>query len=506
LVRLLAYQYRDLFDDQEYDQTEREKFKKFVKIRLGLDLDRELSQGVNKVIKFSYPDLEYHQVPEPLLGSLKEDFRNNFSGVTLNCAYVIYVRQSAPQIGFTASVAFEMTLDDANEKQLQKRFEREGSLPSPFHREFKKAWESQADKRQTLPITLFVDQVCHSWLFAREQGFGSQIFGAPEKVILSSGRSVLMERGFPYVSYVLHTDMNVVVSKTIHKCDFAILMALPGFVEKKLESIRKYRDKLREVQTRLENDEFRNAEKQYSKAWQDFELVQGLMPTTTAAVQRIKQKYPGKSVFAAIADDNTQLIQSTVNAAIEATEQVRANIQSFAQRRLQRIVNRQQSLTAFLTFILMAGALATAYMAVLGTTKTEISNISHIAQPIRVSSEPIPDESGTKASLKATLLFRPGIYPVRTEVPLEFRKQISEIPIVLPTPLAVAGSSPIELLVLGEDGAVLAEGSIAIINPPAAIQFSVDRKLFQAGRKYYLQVEQNSIWKIKLPIKVTFAR
>lgn len=506
MVRLLAYQYRDLFDP-ECNPDERRKFKKFLKNRLGLDLDRELSEGSKKVIRFSYPDLEYYPVPELLIGSLKQDFSGNFSGATLKNVYVVYVRQQAPQIGFTASVVFDIELDAANPDELKDRFERQLPRPSQFHEEFKRAWESQADKRQTLPVVIFADEPRKGWLFPRDRSFQGRVFGSAVKVILPSGRSVDLERGFPYVSYVLHSDVSAAAPEKMHKCDFAILMALPGFVETKLEAIRSYRDKLREVQRKLEGNDFRDAERRYSEAWQGFEVIQGLMPTTSAAVQRIKQKYPGNSLFATIADDNTQLIQSTVTAAIEATDQVRANIQSFAERRLQRSVNRLQGLTALLTGILVVAAAITAYVAFWGTTKTNITNALQIRQPIRVNSEPIPDDSAAaKASLKVTPLFGAGTYPLKTVVPLEFREKLTEIPVVLATPMAAPGGSRIELMVFGEDGAVLAENSLATTPPPVAVRLILDSKLFNAGREYYLEVKQDPTWSMKLPIKVTFAK
>jgi len=505
LVRLLAYQYRDLFGSEYKNSDECQKFKKFVKNQLGLDIDREISGETKKVIKFSYPDLEFHQVRD--IGSLKDNFCSNFSNAELIGVYVVYVREDAPQIGFTASVVFDIHLDDANRAELKKRFGREFSNSSMFHEEFKKFWEFYADKRKTLPAVLFVDEICKPWLFC-ERPFGKQIFGAPDNVTLSSGRSASLERGFPYVSYVLHTNIELAMREEIHKCDFAILMALPGFVENNLESIRKYRVELRGVQKKLEEGNFGNAEKQYSAAWQQFEKIQGLMPTTTAAVQRIKQKYPGKSVFAAIADDNTQLIESTVNAAIEATEQIRANIQAFAQRKLQRSVNWLQAVTVFLTALLVITTAITTYVSFKQTSGTTKTRISGIDQAVYVSPGPFLDESTKpQSTLRATLLFAPHTVPLKREIYLEFRNKNTTLPVELATPLAMPGMSRIELFVLGNDGVILAKDTVAAQDSPTAVRLFIDKNLVSASQTYFVQIQQgNPSWRVRLPMYVRFVK
>lgn len=506
LIRLLAYQHRLLSDqayDPEFDNAQRDKFKKFLKYRVGLDIDDALADAGNKTITFSYPDLHEHVPQGDLSVWLKNEFEASISGVTVDRVYAIYVRHDAPQIGFTVAVVFQMSLHADTAEAFEDLFVPSMLHKAKFHEEFREVWKRHADKPRTLPVVIFDEEPKELFSWGHRKPSLKQFCGSPTTVKLPLKRSAHLERGFPYVSYVLHSGISSAVPEKIHRCDLALLMALPGFVERDLElMVTQYRSELTSVQEGLEHNDFVDAEKRYNRSWNSFQRVQRIAPKTRAAVQRILQKYPGKSFFAAIAKDNIKLIEFTVTPAIAATEQVRANIQAFAQQKLQGSIRRMQLLTTFLTVILAVGTAATAWVVVGGTSKmeiTEIRKLAEIAQPIRVSSEPIPDEANFVKVPITIVPLSQGTYPLRNSVLLHFNKREIQAKGTVPTPMAAAGASPLELLVLQQDGAVLAEGTLASSSPPVAIQFSIPKKLFNNRRKYYLQIEQDN-WRLKLPI------
>lgn len=512
LIRFLAYQHRLLSDkayDPEFDDAERDKFKTFLKTRLGFDIDEALAEAKNKTIRFSYPDLYQRNLSLQSLAWLKEVFHSGVLGASLDNAYIVYVKHDAPQIGFTVAVVFEMSLNSSS--SFEELF-----VPLPkdkpkFHKEFRDVWLKYADKPQTLPVVIFEDQSQECFLWRRDKSSTKTLCGTPVRVELPSGRTVHLERGFPYVSYVIHSTVSAAIPAKIHRCDFALLMALPGFVEGKLEAmVQRYRSELAAVQQGLDQNDFLGAGKKYSLAWNSFERVQGIAPRTRATVQRILQKYSERSLFAVVANDNAELIQYTVNAAIEATQQVRANIQSLTQQGLQQSVNNLQKLTMRLTAILAAGAVGSILIALFYTTSTNTS-IVDVKQPVWIEAEPAPDESlkigspQMTAVLNATALSAARPEGQIGEVLLVFHKNVDELRAEVPTPMAISGKGRLEILLL-VDGAVLGKDSIASETTPAAIQFRAKRKWFVTGRKYYVQVQQDPFWRIRLPINFKIAK
>ena len=539
MIRLLAYQYRDLHD-QDYDVEQRDKFVRFVEQRLGFPEGRLLSKDSKKLIKFSYPDLYYHEPPPEKKEALLHEFDGKFSGVKLTNIYVIYVKQNAPHIGFTASVVFEMELEDSSGGSLKQVFVPHDHDRSRFHQDFQRAWEAVADKRKTLPVVLFFNDVNESVLWDIPESSSERIFGAPAPAVLPSGRVVRLERGFPYVSYVISADIDAVMPEEIHRCDFAMLMALPGFVEGKLESVGGYREELIEVQDALENGNFEDAQKKYNQAWRGFEKVQGLAPTTTAAVQRILQKYPGNTIFALIAKDNSQLIEFTVNAAIAAADQVRSNIQSFAQQKLQEGYNDLQrkliDLTAstrnlqkesvdltrsirrvgFWTGVAGGAAAAATLVLAIGSgwtiwiaynyspsTRTQIVGPKGEPTPIRVIAEPtLPRSSERPSILKIMAVFKRIPNETKAYVTLISSKNTNELAGEISIPPVISSGSPIEVAIIQSDGSVVAKNSIIMERTPFAIRLVPDKGMFAEGQQYYVQASQSPIWTIKLPIKI----
>ena len=508
MTRLLAYQHRLLSEqeyDPEFDDAQRDKFKTFLRVRMGLDIDEAVAHGKNKTVRFSYPDLHEHNPSEELSAWLKEEYETSIPGVTVNRVYAVYVKHDAPQIGFTAAVVFDISLPTLTSDGFRDLFVPERKNPARFHREFREVWRKYADKPQTIPVVIFDDELRGFSLWRNFRHSTDQFCGAPARIKLLQGQTARLERGFPYVSYVVHASLDSSLPGKIHRCDLALLMALPGFVERNLDlMVMSYRKELKAVQVSLEKKKFEKAERTYNKAWNSFERVQEVAPRTRAAVQRILQKYPGKSLFAAVAKDNVKLIEFTVTPAIAATEQVRANIQAFAQQKLQQSVRRMQFLTTFLTGILVAGTAVTAYEAVRGVAKMEITHIAQIAQPIRVSSEPIPDQSSVKTTIELTPLFK-GRYVSKNTVILNFASKMSEAPVVLPTPMAAADSSPLELFLLQKDGAVVAEGTLATSTPPVAVKFNVARQSVKKDQTYDIQIQQDT-WKLKLPVTLRYEK
>jgi hypothetical protein len=530
LIQLLAYQYRDLHDQDYKKSHDGEKFLAFLEDKLGLPKGRILSDDSKKVMKFSYPDLYYHTPTSDLKEPLVKQFDGKFQGVTLKDIYVVYVKQNAPHIGFTASVVFAMEMDDPSDDSLRKIFVPDGTSQSRFHQDFEGAWKEVAGKRETLPVVLFQSN-SESSLWDAPTSSAGGLFGSRASVTLPSGRSVRMQRGFPYVSYVIHADVDSVMPKEIHQCDFAMLMALPGFVEQKLELVRGYRKQLGDVQKKLETDDFAAVQKEYNKAWRDFETVQGLAPTTTAAVQRVTQKYPGDSIFALIAKDNSQLIEFTVTAAIGATDQVRSNIQSFAQQKLQLGYNDLQqtlvkltestrdlqkesvkltgsikkasSWTALATIVLASGSGIMVWIAFYYSPSTRTQVTGTPREPIHVIAEPAsPGTPGTIVALKILSELDRSHYAPPSAVILTSAKNISELIGEVPTPMATPGVSPIEIAIMQADGSVIARNSLTSEKATVAIRFAADRDLFLEGHQYYVQVSQSSVWTLKLPIRI----
>lgn len=527
LIQLLAYQYRDLHNPGCEKSDDCQKFLAFLEEQLGLPRDRILNEDSREVTKFSYPDLYYYEPPPDFKKPLIEQLGGKFQGVTLKDIYVVCVKQNAPHVGFTASVVFAMEIDDCSD--LHDIFVADGTSASRFQRDFGDAWAELAGRRTTMPIVLFQTSSEPSFRDA-QMSSDSRFFGSPASVTLPSGRSVRFQRGFPYVSYVIHADVASVMPTQIHCCDFAMLMALPGFIEKELlDSVRAYRSKLVDVQEKLESD-FDAAELAYNEAWRDFEIIQGLAPTTTAAVQRILQKYPGDSVFALIAKDNSQLIEFTVTAAIAATEQVRSNIQSIGQQKLQLGYNelqktlvdlttstrdlQRQSLnltdsirrasisTAVATALLAAGSVVMVYVAFWysPSTKTQVTGTPQ--EPIHVIAEPALSIPGKTVALKIlTELYR-GHYTPTKAVVLTPGEDISQLTGEAPILIGIPGLSPIEIAILQSDGAVIARNSLMTEKAPVAIRFAANKDLFVEGQQYYVQVSQSSVWTVKLPIKI----
>lgn len=533
-IQLLAYQYRILDDDPCYRSVDQRKFADFL-IKLKLRDDVAVRDESKKT--FSYPDL-YRQSPsDDAKKWLMEQFNNKLSGVTLNDIYVVHAKQDAQHIGFTASVVFEMEMKDPGNESIHSIFvPYQSSKPSRFHQEFKSAWKVVADTKETLPVVLFRNDISES-LWHRptsDRLFDSpvSVFGSPALVTLPSGRSVRVQRGFPYVSYVIHGPIESVLPEEIHHCDFAMLMALPGFVEQKMESVRDYRKKLVNVQQKLEDNDFAAAGKAYSEAWKDFEKVQGLAPTTTAAVQRILQKYPGDSVFALIAKDNSELVEFTVTAAIAATDQVRSNIQSVAQQGLQSSYNElQQNLvdltastrdlqeksvnltasiqragdwTKWATIVLALVSVISVVMVIIAHYSPARTQVIGMPQdPIRVIAEPPPPATPVRpVALKIlSKLDRSLDTPTKTVV-LTSEKNITELIGKVPTPMAITDVYPIELAIVQADGTVIARNSLTTEKAAVAIQFAANKDLFVKGQQYYVQVSQSSVWMVKLPIKI----
>jgi hypothetical protein len=500
LIRFLAYQYR-LFSDEAYDPkfvgAERDRFKKFLKHQIDLDIDKELEEGRKKSIKFSYPDLEYHRLADEFSAPLLSDWSSYFSDAVLEDIYAVYVKHDAPQIGFTVAVAFRFAVK--SEAALKKLFVPPPGAKAAFHQEFKGAWTSSADSPRTIPVVVF-DNVQPSLLAPNADDF-SRVFGAAEMVMLPSGRAVRLERGFPYVSYVVHADIDEVMPEIIHRCDFAMLMALPGFVEGNLESIvQRHREELNDVQSGLASGDS-EAEKKYNKAWKSFERVQGVAPKTTAAVQRIMQKYPGKSLFAAIADDNIKLIDFTVNAAILATSQVRGNIESFAQQKIQQSLNFLQKVTTGATIILALGGVATILIAVLHTSQIRIDDKLQKGDPILVRNIQL-GVAQSPATLKAGPVFGKPDRISRQQVLLDFTSSGTELPIDLPAAPFKSGQRTVEVELFAGDGTIVAENSIFCEKPPRAVKIFFESRMFAAGREYFVEISEGPVWRLKLPVRI----
>lgn len=522
-IQLLAYQYRDL-NDGTYKNGDRQKFLDFL-AKLDLNIKSDEKKKV-----FSYPDLYVHTPSHNSRQWLVDQFAGKLTGVTLKETYVVHVKKAAQHIGFTASVVFVMEMDDPTDDSIRRIFVPErGKTSCQFHQDFEKIWAHVAGRKESLPVVLFRGDTRE---FLWDAPTSSKhlvpspvsVFGSPISVALPSGRSVRVQRGFPYVTYVIHADVGSVMPEEIHHCDFALLMALPGFVEERMQRVREYRAQLRCVQQLLEADNFDAAQNEYNKAWKDFETVQGLAPTTTAAVQRILQKYSVDSIFASIAKDNSQLIEFTITAAIAATDQVRSNIYSYAQQKLQKSlvtltestrdlqkdsVNLTKSIkragvwTAVATLLLAATSLITVCNVFREppSTKTQLTRLPE--EPIRVITEPAsPAKPTTPVALKIISKLYEGQYPITPSVVLTSAKNASELIGDVPTTLATLGASPIEIAIIQADGSVIARNSVTSEKVPVAIRFAANKDLFVEGQQYHAQVSQSSVWTLKLPITI----
>jgi hypothetical protein len=528
LIRALVYQYRDFADATSSDAHP--KFVQFLREHLAFHSETLLAESAKRV-KFSYPDLSYYDPPPKEKTELKEYFTGKLSNASVEDVYAVYTQKAAPQIGFRVSVVFDIVFDTDYEG-LRRLFVPASPGPSPFHAEFGEAWQKHADDRHTLPVVLFVGEEQEFAIFDDLNGFPRRLFGPPIRVQLPSGAAVQLERGFPYVTYVVHSAMAAAIPEKIHRCDFAMLMALPGFVEDQMELIRSYRQELAVVQERLGKVEFWHSQEAYNAAWRRFEKIQGLAPTTTAAVQRIIQKYPGRSLFAVIADDNARLIRFTVLAAIAATEQVRANIQNSAQQTLQQCVNNLQEesvkltssirdlqkesinlttsirdasrATARATIVLAVAAAITIVLSIamlLHTAKTEVT-LKRISEPLHVVNDaaaPAQTQSGTP--LEAVFLFE-AFRNIGQQVNVTFGNNVTELAVDVRTPDAAAGT-PIEISLL-RDGAIVNKGTVAAERPPVGVRVFLRRGFFAQGSKYRLQLSQGSLWSINLPLTVAF--
>ena len=504
--RALAYQYIELSTDtgDKDEQESREKFKGFLQDRL--DLKDLLGAKNTKISKFSYPDLHCHHPAEK--GQLQAEFAQQTTLCDLKDIYVVHVRNPSPQIGFTVSVAMVLSFRTAEIEELKKYLTPGQGSRSPFHIEMDAVWKRWVGKRRTIPVVLFCPDESDSQTAWARQG----VFSMPTPAQLIAGETIRVERGFPYVSYIVHSRHEIAVREDIHRCDFALLTALPSFIEKQMELVTDYRKELNKVLDLLNSpDKFSEAQRKYTAEWMRFEEIQRLVPITVAAVQRIVQKYPEPSLYAIIANDNIALIEATVAAAITATEQVRSNLHSVAQQKLQQSTNTLhesmntlqgstntlQRLYTYATagLVLIAGLQLLSLLGRFGPTNMRISGPVSIQEPLLISQE--PQAPVPPVPMLATEPLLESVSAEVNMIELRFPANVTEMTADVNIP--DGPTNPPEKVALIKDGTLAAEGPILSQRPMQGVRVYFRRDLLLPGNNLILEITQRDST-LRIPI------
>jgi len=482
----LAYQYLNLPDLPNLRKDslgpEERAFADLLE-RLGFDIFSALEMGGSKRSKYSYPDLYRFDPSAEIQTQLRAEFDEFVKDFRLDKIYVVYVAQLSPHLGFTAALTMQLSSGTLKSGEaLRSYLKPEGASRSRFHAEMDnllaaKWWHK---KLMALPLIVFSDD--------EEPVVNPGI----EAQVPTAKRMVSFERGFPYISYIIHATMEEALPSESHHNDLALLMASPFFIESNVfQKTRKYRGDVLEAMKALSRNDVGLAATTYQDAWTDFEPVQSLLPATRTALERITQKYPLPSFFAFIADDNRCLIDYFAEPAMQIADQVGRNLQTHTNQVLQR---QYVKLTACIVgATVLAAVLAALLPSVLQTNLSPIALISghqteeqtlHALHALDVTSSP-----------RAQGRF-PGI------VTLHFFPGTAALGVDLPIPEFGDWTKPFVVIVLRDNVPVVA-GATQLVNQMAGLRVHFTRETFSVGKGFALQFNQSPNT-VTVPMRIVF--
>ncbi len=486
--KALAYQYLDLPDLPNLTvaalDSEGQMFVDFLGTRLQFDIFSKLKIGGSKRSKYSYPDLYRFDPNKEVQDELRAEFQEYVTGFRLETIYIIYIAQLCPHLGFTAALTMQMSCTLQSSAALRSYLKPEGGWRSKFHAEIDRLIENKPwhEKRSALPLIIFSDderQVVNSGIKAQ---------------IPTARRMVLFERGFPYISYVIHADLKDALPSEGHHNDLALLMASPFFIEGYVfEETRNYRRDVLAAMEALNTSDVELAEKTYQEAWNKFEPVQSLLPATTTALDRITQKYPQPSFYAFIANDNRRLIDYSAEPAMRIADQVGRNLQTNTNQVLQR---KYVSLTRWVVAATVLAALA-AVVPIFSPSNMNILNPIALVAPAR------PDDSnassGSVQPLDVTSATVQNGFP--SFLTLHFFPATAELAVDIPFPTFGVRTVPYTVTLLKDN--VVVSGAALIADGTNGLRVRFQREMFSATNIFEVQFAQAPN-RVRLPLQIIF--